>query len=55
MGAENEKVANLLFTMSAKRVTVTKTGVLMEGVSPVVSYVADVPARHAGRFPHVKG
>ncbi len=43
-----ERVANLLFTMSAKRATITSEGILLEGVSPVVSYVSDVPAKHAG-------
>lgn len=49
--ASGEKSANLLFTMSAKRATVTKQGVLLEGVSPVVTYVSDVPSRHAGMTP----
>lgn len=44
------KEANLIFTVAAKRATLTKTGLLLEGVSPVVSYVSDVPKKNAGRF-----
>ncbi len=45
------KEANLIFTVAAKRATLTKTGLLLEGVSPVVSYVSDVPKKNAGELP----